>query len=228
MTAVEQGDFEEGVRRMNRVLAVRGQVVPATATPVVLHAALRDGTLVEGQSRIARTTGIDRVWLSPENVRACEDALEALAEADVIVIGPGSLFTSILPSLLLPDMRAALAASPALRIYVCNVATQVGETEGFDLADHVEALERHTAAGIVDIVLANNRTTATPLSAGRRESVRLRWPPAGPRPARLVLDDIVDPASPIHHDPERLAAAILRIAEREGAARRRNGVARTA
>ncbi|MGH2512814.1 MAG: gluconeogenesis factor YvcK family protein, partial [Candidatus Limnocylindrales bacterium] len=227
MTAVEQGDFEEGVRRMNRVLAVRGQVVPATATPVVLHAALRDGTLVDGQSRIARTTGIDRVWLSPDDVRACEDALEAIAEADVIVIGPGSLFTSILPSLLLADIREALAASPALRIYVCNVATQTGETEAFDLADHVEALERHTAAGIVDIVLANNRTTASALSTGRRESVRLRWPPVGPRPARLVLDDIVDPASPIHHDPERLAAAILRIAEREGAARRRNGVART-
>ena len=228
MTAVEDGDFEEGVRRMNRVLAVRGQVVPATATPVVLHAALRDGSLVEGQSRIARMSGIDRVWLSPENVRACQDALAAIAEADVIVIGPGSLFTSLLPSLLLPDIRQALADSAALRIYVCNVATQTGETDGFDLSDHVEALERHTASGLVDIVLANNRTTAAAGSVGTRESVRLRWPPAGPRPARLVLDDVVDPASPFHHDPERLAAAIVRIAEREGAARRRSGVARSA
>ncbi len=226
MTALEEGDFEEGVRRMNRVLAVRGQVVPATATPVILNASLRDGSLVEGQSRIARMSEIDRVWLSPDGVHACDDALAAIAEADLIVIGPGSLFTSILPSLLLPDIRAALAASPALKIYVCNVATQAGETEGFDLADHVEALERHTAPGIIDIVLANNRTSVgTP--AGR-ESVRLRWPPAGPRPARLVLDDLVDPSSPIHHDPERLASAIIRIAEREGAARRRGGVARSA
>ena len=228
MTAVEQGDFEEGVRRMNRVLAVRGQVVPATATPVVLHAELRDGTLVEGQSRIAKMSAIERVWLSPEEVRACQDALDAIGEAEIIVIGPGSLFTSLLPSLLLAEIRAALAATPALVIYVCNVATQSGETDGFDLADHVEALERHTALGIVDVVLANNRTAATTIGDGRRESVRLRWPPAGPRPARLVLDDIVDPASPIHHDPERLAAAILRIAEREGAARRRSGVARSA
>jgi len=228
MTAVEQGDFEEGVRRMNRVLAVRGQVVPATATAVVLHAALRDGTQVDGQSQIGMTAGIDRVWLSPENVRACDDALTAIAEADVIVIGPGSLFTSILPSLLLPEIRQALAASPALRIYVCNVATQADETDGFDLADHVEALERHTAAGIVDIVLANNRTSTAPLDRGHREPVRLRWPPAGPRPPRLVLDDLIDPASPIHHDPERLAAAIIRIAEREGATRRRSGVARSA
>ena len=146
----------------------------------------------------------------------------------MIVIGPGSLFTSLLPSLLLPDIRLALAASPALRIYVCNVATQAGETDGFDLADHVEALERHTASGIVDIVLANNRTNTAVLDSGHREPVRLRWPPAGPRPARLVLDDLVDPASPIHHDPERLAAAIIRIVEREGATRRRNGIARTA
>jgi len=228
MTAVEQGDFEEGVRRMNRVLAVRGQVVPATSTPVVLHAALRDGSLVDGQSRIAKTREIDRVWLSPDGVRACEDALAALSEADIIVIGPGSLFTSILPSLLLPEIRTALAASPALKIYVCNVATQAGETDGFDLADHVEALERHTASGLVDIVLANNRTSPAGLDGDGREPVRLRWPPAGHRPARLVLDDLVDPASPIHHDPERLAAAILRIAEREGAARRRSGVARSA
>lgn len=227
MTGVEQGDFEEGVRRMNQVLAVRGQVVPSTATPVILNAMRRDGSLVEGQSRIARTTDIERVWLSPDDVRACDDALAAIAEADLIVIGPGSLFTSILPSLLLPDIRAALAASSALRIYVCNVATQTGETEGFDLADHIEALERHTAEGIVDIVLANNRIVVGG-AGGSRESVRLRWPPAGLRPARLVLDDLVDPASSIHHDPERLAAAIIRIAEREGAAHRRGGVARSA
>jgi uncharacterized cofD-like protein len=173
-------------------------------------------------------TAIDRVWLSPDGVRACQDALDAIAEAEIIVIGPGSLFTSLLPSLLLAEIRDALATTPALVIYVCNVATQSGETDGFDLADHVEALERHTAAGIVDVVLANNRTAAAAIGDGRRESVRLRWPPSGPRPARLVLDDIVDPASSIHHDPERLAAAIIRIAEREGVARRRNGVARSA
>ncbi len=188
MTAVEDGDFEEGVRRMNRVLAVRGQVVPATATPVVLHAALRDGSLVEGQSRIARMSGIDRVWLSPEDVRACDDALAAIAEADVIVIGPGSLFTSLLPSLLLPDIRQALADSPALRIYVCNVATQTGETDGFDLADHVEALERHTADGLIDIVLANNRTAAASVPVGDPRvgppalaAGRVAAGPAGPR-----------------------------------------------
>jgi uncharacterized cofD-like protein len=232
MTAVEGGDFEEGVRQMNRVLAVRGQVVPASATPLVLHAALIDGTEVVGQSRIAATSGIERVWLTPDNVVAAADAVGAIGGADVLVIGPGSLFTSILPALLLPEIRAAVLASSAPRIYVCNVATQDGETSGFDLADHVEALERHASSGIVDIVLANNRTGSRASRGGEGEgdadAIRLRWPPNLERPPRLILDDLVDPDQPSHHDPARLAAAIIRIAERDGSARRRGAVGRTA
>ena len=232
MTAVEGGDFEEGVRQMNRVLAVRGQVVPASATPLVLHAALSDGTEVVGQSRIAATSGIERVWLTPEGVDAAADAVGAIAEAELIVIGPGSLFTSILPALLLPEIRAAVLASSAPRIYVCNVATQVGETSGFDLADHVEALERHASSGIVDIVLANNRTGSQASRGGAgdgdSDAIRLRWPPNLERPPRLVLDDLVDPDRPHHHDPARLAAAIIHIAERDGSTRRRGAVGRTA
>jgi uncharacterized cofD-like protein len=235
MTAVQDGDFEEGVRQMNRVLAVRGQVVPASSTPLILHAELSDGTEVVGQSRIAATSGIERVWLMPERVSASADAVAAIAEADVLVIGPGSLFTSVLPALLLPEIRAAVLASTAPRIYVCNVATQPGETSDFDLADHVEALERHVSSGIVDIVLANNRTESArsdvrpSLEGHLSDAIRLRWPPNVERPPRLVLDDLVDPDDPRHHDPVRLAAAIIRIAERDGAARRRGGgVARTA
>jgi uncharacterized cofD-like protein len=228
MTAVEDGDFEEAVRKMNRVLAVRGQVVPASPTPLVLHAALRDGSEVVGQSRIAATSGIARVWLTPEGVDASTDAIAAINDADLLVIGPGSLFTSVLPSLLLPEIRAAVLASAAPRIYVCNVATQPGETTDFDLADHVEALERHTAAGIVDVVLANNRTAQVPGGDTTGDTIKLRWPPNVERPPRLVLDDLVDPLDPRHHDPARLAAAIIRIAERDGSARRRGAVARTA
>ncbi len=130
MTQLEGGDFEEGVRRANRVLAVRGQVLPAAATPLTLHARTRDGLIVDGQSLITRTAGIERAWVTPASVAACEDALTAIAEADLIVLGPGSLYTSLLPSLLLPEIRDAVAASTALRIYVCNVATQDGETAG--------------------------------------------------------------------------------------------------
>jgi uncharacterized cofD-like protein len=227
MTAILGGDFEEGVRQMNRVLAVRGQVLPASSVPLTLHARLQDGTELVGQSRIARAAGIHEVWLSPPSVPACTDALAAIAHADAIVIGPGSLFTSILPALLIPEIRNAVLTSPALRIYVCNVATQVGETSGFDLADHVEALERHTAPGLVDVVLANNRLDARAPQDWRAEPVRLRWPPATALVPRLVLDDVVDPDNAHHHDPARLAAAVLRIVEREAGSHRRT-TARTA
>jgi uncharacterized cofD-like protein len=227
MTQLQGGDFEEAVRIANRVLAVRGQVLPAAATPLTLHARLHDGTTLDGQSVITRARSIDRAWVTPSDVPACADALAAIADAEVIVLGPGSLFTSLLPSLLLPEIRAAVTSSPALRIFVCNVATQLGETMGMDLADHVAALAAHAGPEIVDVVLANNRL----LTQGLRqpsEPVRLTWPPEMTGAPTLVLDDVVNPDAPQRHDPARLAAAIVRIHEREGSARRRAVVARTA
>lgn len=228
MTQLEGGDFEEGVRRANRVLAVRGQVVPATAAPLTLHARTTDGQVVDGQSLISRTTGIERAWVTPSDAAACTDALAAIAEADVIVLGPGSLYTSLLPSLLLAGIRDAVAASPALRIYVCNVATQDGETLGLDLAGHVEALVAHAGAGIVDVVLANNHLADRAALRAPCEPVRLTWPPTLARAPRLVLDDVVDASAAQRHDPHRLAAAVVRIHEREGSARRRAIAPRTA
>jgi uncharacterized cofD-like protein len=179
---------------------------------------------VDGQSQVMRTAGIDRVWLTPDEVRPSEDALAAIADAELIVLGPGSLYTSLLPSLLIPAIRDAVAHAGAPRIFVCNVATQEGETTGFDLADHVEALIAHTTPNLVDIVLANNHPTPPPGIVGREappKAVSLRWPPAsGPVP-RLYLDDVVDPDDPHHHEPERLAGAIIRAFEGEAGIRRR-------
>jgi uncharacterized cofD-like protein len=228
MTQLEGGDFEEGIRRANRVLAVRGQVLPAAATPLTLHARTRDGKVVDGQSVITKTTGIERAWVTPANVAACEEALTAIAEADLIVLGPGSLYTSILPSLLLPEIRDAVAASPALRVYVCNVATQDGETADLDLAGHVEALVAHAGAGIVDVVLANNRPGDPATLRPPSQPVRLTWPPTLAAAPRVVLDDVVDTGAAQRHDPDRLAAAVLGILEREGTARRRSSASRTA
>jgi uncharacterized cofD-like protein len=232
MSSVQGDDFEEGVRQMNRVLAVRGQVVPATATAVTLHASLIDGSEVAGQSVIARSTGIDRVWLTPEGVTACDDARRAIVEADLIVVGPGSLYTSILPSLLLPEITDAIRSSQAVRVFVCNVATQPGETEGYDLADHLAAIERHTGPGLLDVVLANNQFGARRPGSYAAEPVRLRWPPARIWPStdtpRLVLDDVVNPENSHHHDPARLAASIMKIYERESLARRRSRTIRSA
>jgi uncharacterized cofD-like protein len=227
MTAVEGGDFEEGVRRINRILAVRGQVLPATATPLTLHARLADGTVIHGQSRIMRTVGIERVWLTPEDVRPSDDALAAIAEADLIVLGPGSLYTSLLPCLLIPGIREALLAASAPRIFACNVATQEGETQGFDLAAHVEALVAHTAPGIVDVVVANNHFAARAPQDWMAEPVRLRWPPAVDPVPRLVLEDVVDADNAHHHDPAHLTEALVGVLDREIGMRRR-AIGRTA
>ena len=227
MTQLQGGDFEEAVRLANRVLAVRGQVLPAAATPLTLHARLHDGSVLDGQSVITRARSIDRAWVTPADASACSDALAAIADAEVIVMGPGSLYTSLLPSLLLSEIRDVVAASSALRIFVANVATQLGETMGMDLADHVSALIAHAGPDVVDVVLANNRL----LPGGLRppsEPVRLAWPPDIAGAPTLVLDDVVDPDAAQRHDPRRLAAAIIRIHEREGSARRRAVMGRTA
>jgi len=230
MTAVEGGDFEDGIRLMNRILAVRGQVVPVSPTPLTLHARLADGSVVEGQSHIMRTPGIERVWVTPDGVRASADALNAIAEAELIVLGPGSLFTSLLPNLLIPAIRDAVLTASAPRIFICNVATQEGETTGYDLAAHVDALVAHTGLDIVDIVLANNHLVAGTGGAGGDGSalgappnaVTLRWPPSSQPPPRLILDDVIDAANAHHHDPVRLAAAVIKALDGEVGLRRRS------
>ena len=227
MTALEGGDFEEGVRRMNRVLAVRGKVVPASAIPISLLARTRGGDVVSGQSTIMRTADIERVWIEPGEVDAAEDAIAAIADAEIVVLGPGSLYTSVLPVLLIPQIREAVAAAPGIRVYACNVATQLGETEGMDLAQHVEALVAHTQPDLVDLVIANDRFNGedAPWPA---DAVKPSWPPAVHPVPLLSTEAVASPDDPHHHDPERLAVAILRAIEREGTALRRERVARIA
>src|SRR4029079_12483657 len=133
----------------------------ARAVPLTMHARLHDGSVRDGQSVITKSIGIERAWVTPEGIAACEDALAAITDAELIVLGPGSLYTSLLPSLLLPQIQEAIATSSALRVFVCNVATQVGETTGMDLADHVAALVAHTRPDPVAVVLANNRPLGT-------------------------------------------------------------------
>jgi uncharacterized cofD-like protein len=191
-----------------------------------MHARLADGTEVEGQSKIAHMVDIERVWVTPDDVRPTEDALRAIAEADIIVLGPGSLYTSLLPALLVPGIREAIGASGALVVFACNVATQDGETSGYDLADHLDALALHDVAHLPDVVLANNRFDAAGRDGWTGEAVRLRWPPKDHIGARLVLDDLVDRANARRHDPERLAASIMRAWDREGGRRRRPAAAR--
>jgi uncharacterized cofD-like protein len=228
MTAVEGGDFEDGIRLMNRILAVRGRVLPVSPTPLTLHARLADGSTVDGQSHIMRTQGIERVWITPDGVKASGDALAAIADAELIVLGPGSLYTSLLPSILIPEIRDAVLNASAPRIFVCNVATQEGETTGYDLAAHVDALIAHTSPNLIDLVLANNHSVppsslglAAVVAGAPPKAVRLRWPPTNHPAPRLILDDVVDPSNPHHHDPARLASAIIKAFDGDAGLRRR-------
>jgi uncharacterized cofD-like protein len=220
--AAVTGDFEEGVRQSNRVLAVRGSVVPVCGQAVTLHAALIDGTQIEGQSLIARARGIRRVWLTPDDVHASEDALAAIADAEMILIGPGSLYTSLLPPLLMPGIRDALVASPATRLLVVNVATQVGETETFGLSDHLDAIAAHDLGGVIDGLLVNNNFTARQPANYPAAPVKIDLPLNARTGPTIIARDVVDDDNAHHHDPRKLAAAILEVYDARVLAKRRN------
>jgi len=209
------GDFGQAVRQSSRVLAVRGRVLPSTMESVTLCAEYARGqdqdgtpTLVHGESRIPEAGApIERVFLQPQDVRGYGESVRALLDADVIVVGPGSLYTSLLPNLLVKDLASALKASPALKIYVCNLATQRGETDGYDVGAHVRAIYGHVAEGLFDYVLANSQLDVIVPEEWSVEMVR----PVSDAGYRLWTDDLVDPAKPWRHDPRKLAKGVMDI-----------------
>src|SRR5918997_1995576 len=148
--AASTGDFEKALAEAGRLLGAVGRVVPATVEPVVLKAIV-GGDSVTGQALVARSEGITGVSLVPADARAPDAALAALAEADQVVLGPGSLFTSVLAVAIVPDLREALAATSGRKVYVCNLRPQLPETAGYDVAAHVDALRAHGLE--VDVVL---------------------------------------------------------------------------
>ncbi len=209
------GSFEKGILESGHILAIKGRILPATLQDVTLYADLREerqGRLsrIAGESQIPKANGtIERVYLQPDRVRAYPVAVQAILDADLIVIGPGSLYTSILPNLLIEDITQAVRASRAFKVYVCNVATQRGETEGYTVYDHVAALVRHVGPGLVNAVLANENTSFPLPSQSGVEFVQL-GPPLG-EGVQLVTADLVDPARPWRHDSARLAQALMRL-----------------
>jgi len=221
MTAVT-GDFEEAVRESNRVLAVRGQVLPATSVPLNLEAVLVSGHHLVGQAAISHADEhIERVTIEPANVRANPEALERILEADMVIIGPGSLYSSVLPNLLISDIRDAIAAASGLRVYVCNVATQPGETGDFSAAAHLEALFEHIGDGLIDYALVNqNRSARRPLH-WHGQPVELDVRRLEELPVVVIEEDLVDVANAQRHDSAKLAAALMRLQQEDRAERPR-------
>jgi len=206
------GDFERALRESARVLAVRGEILPSTLADVVLWADLVDEAQVEGESQIPCSgVPIARVHLRPEDPPAYAEALRAILEADLILIGPGSLYTSILPNLLVPDIIRAIRATQAMKVYVCNTATQPGETDGYGAGDHVRALLEHVGPQVLDLVLTNDN-----LNAEFPTDWRPIPPPVGDiitGGVRVVVRraDLADPARPWRHDSAKLAHTVMQL-----------------
>ncbi|ANB56471.1 hypothetical protein GFC29_2355 [Anoxybacillus sp. B7M1] len=156
MTSIT-GDFVKAIREMSKVLNVRGKVLPAANKSVVLHAEMEDGTIVSGESKIPYSgKKIKRVFLTPEQIEPLEEALHEIRQADLIVLGPGSLYTSILPNLLVPKIGQEVCEAKAKKVYVCNVMTQAGETLHYTASDHVKALYDHMECAFLDMILVNS------------------------------------------------------------------------
>jgi uncharacterized cofD-like protein len=227
-------DFVRAVEIAARVLGSRGTVLPATRDVVTLQAVFEDGRRVTGETAIAGAGGrIAQVGLIPEQPLCPPQATDAIARADVIVAGPGSLFTSVLPPLLVPDVAAAVRSSDAVRILVANLMTEPGETDDFSLIEHVRAIARHLGAQLFDYVVYNNAPIATdllatyaqrgaqPIVPTTSELAAIEHLGVQPIGVPLVPDDVT---GKIRHHPDRLAAVILALARgRLGGWRTRTG-----
>jgi uncharacterized cofD-like protein len=211
------GDFVAAVEALSRVLAVRGRVLPSTVHHVTLVAELEDGRIVQGETAIVAARGrIRRLALVPPEAQALPDAVAALEAADIVVLGPGSLYTSVLPNLLLPELRQALHRTRALRFFVVNVMTQPGETDGFTAADHLEALQAHVGRPGVDVVVVHegpiDPARLAPYREQGAEPVAVDADRLRAMGVEVVARDLVTRSGLVRHDPDRLAAAILEAA----------------
>lgn len=211
------GDFYRAVQAASQVLAIRGRVVPSTLEQVTLRAELADGQVVAGESAIGRAPApIRRLYLDPSQPVAVADAIQHIEAADVVVLGPGSLYTSIMPNLLVPGIAAALRRTPALKVYVCNIMTQPGETSTYTASQHVRAIIEHAGAGLLDCVLVNSgpipAAQVRRYAEGGAEPVAVDAAEAARLGVDLVQADLVEVSGDlIRHDPARLAEAIARL-----------------
>jgi len=207
------GSFEEAVAESGRVLSVHGRVLPSTLRDVRLIAdvVLPNSTQeirIKGESRIPEAKGqVRRVWLEPDNPPAFPTVIKAILSADMIIIGPGSLYTSILPNLLVPDISAAVQASQAFKVFICNVATQPGETDAFTCSDHIQALEDHVGSGLFDLLVCNQNFEGELLDG-------MEWVKMGDSPVIeyvIFQADLISSSEPWHHDEEKLARVLMNI-----------------
>ena len=220
----QHGGFQEALEAASTLLRASGRVLPVSnRADLVLVAETSSGAVVRGESAVGLAPEpIRRIWLEPEGARANEAALDAIGQADLVVIGPGSLYTSILPNFLLPEIGEAVAASNAPTVLVCNVATQLHETDGFDAADHLAAFREHSGVSVSHF-LVNSKAPETP-----GEPLLTPVPPVAMVECFhgvLVSADVVDDDMPVRHDPHKLADALMGILRDDAAGMRASDAA---
>jgi len=210
------GDFEAAVKETSKVLAIRGRVLPSTTQNVTLRAELADGSLVDGETSIAKSAQpIQRITLVPPDVKSLQEVLDAIRLANAVIIGPGSIYTSVIPNLLVEGMVDAIAAARAVKVYVCNVMTQPGETDGYRASDHVRAVTEHTGRRLFSYVLVNKEVPSMRLlEKYHKQGAELVSPDVdviremGYKP---ITGNYISQTDVVRHDPEKLAQAILRL-----------------
>ena len=208
------GDFEKAIKETSKVLALKGQVIPSTLNNVQLVAQHKDGSTTVGEASITSARRpINSVSLQPDKPTATPDAIKAIEEAQVIVLGPGSLYTSIVPNLLIKEITDSIAASHAIKVYVCNVMTQPGETDGFSVSDHIKVLVNHSHARVLDYCVINSgeiskemfdryrMQNSLPVINDKKKIESIGY--------RVIEDDFVATDDVIRHDPGKLARIIL-------------------
>ncbi len=208
------GDVELALKESSKVLAVRGQVLPSSTEPVLLLAEMSDGSVVQGESQIPLSgKSIKRVSITPADVRPVKGAIEAIREADACILGPGSLYTSVIPNLLVNGVADMLRESDAVKIYICNVMTQPGETDGYTASDHIKAIIDHAGPGSIDMAIVNVQEVAPEL----REFYAQR----GAQPVvpdidrieamgvKVVKANLISETNLVRHDPARLSRTIM-------------------
>ncbi len=208
------GDFTEAIRVSSKVLAIRGRIFPSTLSNVHLVATLENGRVVHGETRItASRAPIKKLKLSTRGVRPLPKAVEAIKQADLILLGPGSLYTSILPNLLIPEIASAIAKSKAPRVYIANLMTQPGETAGYALADHLRAIQKHVPHRVIDCIVANRQPVSPEVARRYRaegaEPVAVDLPELQKLGFRVILDNLLEEHAVIRHNTRRLSRLLL-------------------
>lgn len=210
------GDFAEAVRLSSEILASKGHIFPATVSDVRIAARLTDGTIVRGETKVGKAgSQIERLYLEPESCEPLPEAIAAIRKADIITVGPGSLFTSLLPPLLVRGVAKAIAESGAQKVFICNLMTQPGETDGFTARRHLEVIREYATDFVFDHIVMNSAPiTPTQAELYLREGaaqigVHGSITESTIAGARLVRKNLLEEGEKVRHDPERLARAVL-------------------